>query len=60
MSSGKAYDIPHPEMAMVTGANVFVGVGELDEGIPEDARIRSLLQVTGVEPLNSAATEPGN
>ena len=60
MSSGQAYDVRHPEMAWLTGANIFVGVGEIDEGIPAEARICSLLHVTSVEPLSPAATGPGN
>lgn len=58
MSSGQSYEIRHPEMAMLTRTAILVGVGELDEGIPAEFRICSLLHVTAIEPLTPAATSP--
>jgi hypothetical protein len=54
MSSGQAYEIRHPEMALLTRTDVLVGVGETDEGVPAEFRICSLLHVTSVEPLAPA------
>jgi len=56
MSSGKAYEVRHPEMAMLTRTELLVGVNETEEGVPAEFRICSLLHVTSVEPLNSATT----
>ncbi len=54
MSSGQAHEVRHPEMAMLTRTDILVGVGEMDEGVPADFRICSLLHVSSVEPLGSA------
>jgi hypothetical protein len=53
MSSGQSYEVRHPEMAWLTRTDIFVGVGETDEGVPAEFRICSLLHVATVEPLNS-------
>ncbi|HBI43114.1 MAG TPA: hypothetical protein DDY78_09705 [Planctomycetales bacterium] len=55
MSSGKSYEVRHPQMAMLTQTYIFVGVGEIDEGVPSESRICSLLHVTSVEPVSLAA-----
>ncbi len=52
MSSGKSYEVRHPEMAFVTRSDILVGVDEDDEGVPADFRICSLLHVTSVEPMS--------
>jgi hypothetical protein len=57
MSSGKAYEVRHPEMAMLTRSDLLVGVGDVDEGVPAEFRICSLLHVTAVEPLNAPAPD---
>ena len=41
MSSGQAYDVRHPEMAMLTRTDILVGVGDTDEGVPAEFRICS-------------------
>jgi hypothetical protein len=51
MSNGQTYDVPSPEMAFVTVAELLVGVGEMDEGVPADFRICSLLHIASVEPI---------
>ena len=51
MSSGQAYEVRHPEMAMLTRTDMLVGVGGADDGVPAEFRICSLLHVTAVEPL---------
>lgn len=58
MSSGQTYEIRHPEMAMLTRTDILVGVGEMDEGVPAEFRICSLLHVTAIEPLNPTAAGP--
>jgi hypothetical protein len=55
MSSGKSYEVRHPEMAMLTRTDIHVGVGEIDEGVPSESRICSLLHVTTVGPVSLAA-----
>ena len=54
MSSGKAYDVRHPEMAMLTKSDLLVGIDETDEGVPAEFKICSLLHVSAIEPLNGA------
>jgi hypothetical protein len=55
MSSGQAYDVKHPEMAMLTRTDILVGIGEADDGVPAEFKICSLLHVTSIEPLNPAS-----
>lgn len=55
MSSGQAYEVRHPEMAMLTRTDILVGVHETKDGVPAEFRICSLLHVASVEPLNAAA-----
>ena len=57
MSNGQSYQVRHPETAKLTRTDILVGVNVADDGIPEDFRICSLLHVTAVEPLTSAASE---
>ena len=52
MSSGKKYDVRHPEMAFLSRTSIYVGVDVADDEIPADFRICSLLHVTAIEPLN--------
>lgn len=55
MSSGQAYDVRHPEMALLTRSDMLVGTGDTDEGVPAEFKICSLLHVTAVEPLSAAS-----
>ena len=57
MSSGKTYDIRHPEMAWLTRTDILVGIDIADDGVPAEFDICSLLHVTAIEPLNPAASE---
>jgi hypothetical protein len=59
MSSGKTYDVRHPEMAFLTRTAIYVGVGVMEDDIPEDFRICSLLHVSAIDPLTPAASEAG-
>ena len=54
MSSGQAYEVRHPEMALLTKTNILVGINETRDGVPAEFKICSLLHVTAVEPLNVA------
>jgi hypothetical protein len=53
MSSGKSYEVRHPEMALLTRTDILVGIGDIDDGVPADFDICSLLHVTSVEPVNA-------
>ncbi len=57
MSSGKYYDITHPEMAFLTRTQLIIGTGEIDETAPESFRICSLLHITAVDPLTKKWAE---
>jgi hypothetical protein len=57
MSSGQTYEVRHPEMAMLTKTDLLVGIKETKDGVPAEFKICSLLHVTAVEPLSSAAAE---
>lgn len=54
MSGGQTDEVRHPEMAMLTCTSIRVGVDEMDEGVPLEFKICSLLHVTAIEPLASA------
>jgi len=56
MSSGNTYDVRHPEMAMLTKSDLLIGIDETDEGVPAEFKICSLLHVSAIEPLSSAAS----
>jgi len=51
MSSGKTYDVRHPEMAMLTRTDILVGIDIADDGVPADFDCCSLLHVTAIEPM---------
>ena len=55
MSSGKTYEIRHPEMAWLTRTTLYIGVVGNGEDIPDDAIMCSLLHITNVEPARSSA-----
>ena len=57
MSSGKHYDIPHPELALLTKSDLIVGTGDIDETAPESFKICSLLHITAVEALTKKWAE---
>ena len=50
MSSGEKYEVRHPEMAMLTRSNMFVGV-DVEDGVPASFEICSLLHVATVEKI---------
>jgi len=54
MSSGQAYDVRHPEMAMLTRSDMLVGIN-VEDGVPAEFKICSLLHVATVEPIDHGA-----
>jgi hypothetical protein len=57
MSSGKAYEVRHPEMVFSSKTSIYVDV---EDEIPADFRICSLLHVTAIEPLTPSAGSKKN
>jgi len=51
MSSGKSYDVRHPEMAWLLKNDVLVGVDVQDEGLPAEFDICPLFHVATIEPI---------
>ena len=56
MSSGQTYEVRHPEMALLTKTDLLVGTGDLQDGVPAEFRICSLLHVTSIEPISPATS----
>jgi len=56
MSSGEKYEVRHPEMAMLTRSDLLVGTDLDREGVPAQFRICSLLHVSLIEPVTTAAS----
>jgi hypothetical protein len=50
MSSGQAYEVRHPEMALLTRSDMLVGT-HVEDGVPAEFKICSLLHVATVEPI---------
>ena len=57
LSSGQAYEIHHPEMALLTRTDILIGTDLAEDGVPAQFKICSLLHVTAIEPIerNTAA-----
>jgi hypothetical protein len=55
LSSGQAYEIRHPEMALLTRTSLLVGVDIADDGVPAEFKVLSLLHVTAIEPITQQA-----
>jgi len=41
MSSGQAYEVRHPELAMLTGTSLLVGIDIADDGVAAGFKICS-------------------
>ena len=54
MSSGQAYEVRHPEMAMLTRSDMLVGT-DVEDGVPAEFKICSLLHVATIEPIDQGA-----
>lgn len=52
MSSGKAYEVRHPETALVLRNDILVGVEIAADGMPAEFDICPLLHVASIEPFN--------
>ena len=57
MASGLAYEVRHPEMALLTRTSIHVAIG-VEDGIAAEFKICSLLHVTAIEPLDVPASQP--
>jgi hypothetical protein len=55
LSSGQAYEIRHPGMAMLTRTSILIGTDLAEDGVPAEFKIISLLHVTAIEPLTTQA-----
>ena len=55
LSSGQAFEIRHPEMALLTRTSILVGTDVAEDGVPAEFRIISLLHVTSIEPIGAQA-----
>ena len=51
LSSGEAYEVRHPERALLTRSDMLVGL-DVKDGLPAEFRICSLLHVATVEPID--------
>jgi hypothetical protein len=58
MSSGREYEIRHPEMAMLLQNDILVGVDITDNGMPAEFDICPLLHVASIEPFNLQDSNP--
>ena len=56
-SSGKTYEVRHPEMAWLTRSDLLVGIDQTEDDVPAEFRICSLLHVTAVEPLSTGPVD---
>ena len=52
MSSGQAYEVRHPEMALLTRSDLLIGT-DVADGVPAQFKICSLLHVATIEPLSA-------
>ena len=55
LSSGDAFEIRHPEMALLVKSGIYVAVPDARGEPPEAAVWCSFLDVGAVEPVNGAA-----
>ena len=58
LSSGDAYEVPRPEMALLLRGGMYVAVPDAEGELPEDAVWCSLLHVVAIEP--AASPQAGN
>lgn len=55
LSSGQAFEIRHPEMALLTRTSILIGTDVAEDGVPAEFKIVPLLHVTGMEPIGAQA-----
>jgi hypothetical protein len=58
MADGLAYEVHQRDMAFLTQSDILVGIDKTGEGIADEVKICSLLQVAAIEPLNAPAGYP--
>lgn len=51
LSSGQAFEIRHPEMAMLTRTSILIGTDVAEDGVPAEFKMVPLLRVASMEPL---------
>ncbi len=54
ISDGASYDVPHPEMILVTSNTVVIAQPPIAEGVPEHSVLCDPIHVTRIEPINGA------
>lgn len=54
LSSGDAYEVRHPEMALLLRNGIYVAVPNGGSDLPEEAVWCALLHVAAVEPVSSS------
>jgi hypothetical protein len=57
MSSGKSYEVRHPEMAWVLKNDLLIGICDDDDDVPAEFKTCSMLHINAIEPLTAAKTE---
>lgn len=57
LSSGDAYDVPHPEMALLVRSGIYVAVPDAGGELPEAPVWCSFLHVATVEPTPSGSVK---
>jgi hypothetical protein len=55
LSTGQAYEIRRPEMALLTRTSILIGTDLAEDGVPAEFKIISLLHVTAIEPITTKA-----
>jgi hypothetical protein len=60
LTDGKTYDLRHPEMAMITSREIYVGREETSpgSGVAKECDLVSLLHVVQVEQIPFSPTVP--
>ncbi len=58
MSSGESHEMRHSEMAMLTRADILVGMEVADDGVPAEFKICALLHGAAIEPLRRSPASP--
>ena len=53
MSSGKSYEVRHPEMALLLKNDILVGTEVQDDGMPAEFDICPLLHVATIETVRA-------
>ncbi len=54
LSSGQTFEVRHPEMAFLSRTSIYIGTGGIEDGVPAEYRICSLLHVTAIEQIDAA------